>query len=287
MSTAPPDTFLDAPELPEGVESRPRPGWRPWTSWVALVAGFAGALIGALVIGVIAAALGASFDDPPPAVTILGTLVQDACLIGSALVFARLASAPRPWQFGLRPTRFWPALGWIAVAWTAFYAFTAAWVTVFGLTPEEDEVIERLGADEGALAMVAVAALVTVVAPVAEEFFFRGFFFTALRNWRGLWPAALITGAIFGAIHAGSSDPAFLVSLGFFGVALCLLYVRTGSLYPCIVLHAANNTLAFGVMQGWTWQIPLLFACAVGVISAGALAVTRVWQPAPAPAPAA
>ena len=33
--------------------------------------------------------------------------------------------------------------------------------------------------------------------------------------------------------------------------ALCLLYVRTGSLLPCIGAHALNNSLAFGASQDW------------------------------------
>ena len=56
------------------------------------------------------------------------------------------------------------------------------------------------------------------------------------------------------------ADPAFLVPLAFFGFVLCLIYARTGSLYPCIALHCANNSIAFGVSQHWTWQIAVLFA---------------------------
>ena len=70
----------------------------------------------------------------------------------------------------------------------------------------------------------------------------------------------------------------------FFGFGLCLLYQRTGSLYPCIALHAINNCVAFGVTQDWTWEIPLLVVLAAGVIALRALAVQRVWTPARAPA---
>jgi membrane protease YdiL (CAAX protease family) len=110
-----------------------------------------------------------------------------------------------------------------------------------------------------------------VLAPVAEELFFRGYFFTALRNWKGVWPAAILTGVVFGAIHAGSAPVGYLVPLAVFGFALCLLYWRTGSLYPCIVLHALNNSLAFGVSQGWGWEIPLVMLGANAVILAALL----------------
>jgi membrane protease YdiL (CAAX protease family) len=288
-SPAPPDeSFLSAPELPAGVEPRRPPPWRPWSSVAALITGFAGALVGAAIIGGIAAALGADFEDPPPVVSILGTIWQDLCLIGAALLFARLTGPrPRPSHFGLRPTRIGRAIGLVALTWASFWVFTGVFVTVLGLDPQDDQLPQELGVDESALAMVSVAFLVCVVAPVAEEFFFRGYFFTALRNWRGKWLAAVLTGLVFGGIHAGSSDPAFLVPLAFFGFALCVLYDRTGSLYPCIALHSLNNSVAFGASQDWTWEIAVLVGGALGLTALIALAVQRLWAPrAPAPATA-
>ncbi len=58
-----------------------------------------------------------------------------------------------------------------------------------------------------------------------------------------------------------------------FGFGLCLLYWRTGSLYPCIALHALNNSLAFGVSQKWDWQIPLVMVGSLTVIFLVMLAV--------------
>ena len=291
MSTAPssipPPSFDVAPELPEGVELRARPdstGWKPWTAWAALVAAFAGALVGALVIGVIGSAAGSSFTDPSPAVSISATIVQDLSFIGAALLFAGIASRPLPEQFGLRPTRFWPAVGWIAAAFAAFYVFTLVWVSILGVSPDDTKLPDELGVKDSTFALLAVAFLVSVVAPIAEEFFFRGFFFGALRNWKGPWPAAVLTGLVFGAIHVGSAEAAFLLPLAFFGFTLCLLRERTGSLYPGIALHCMNNSLAFGVSQHWGWEIPVLFACALSLISLVALAVRARWTPAPAPA---
>jgi membrane protease YdiL (CAAX protease family) len=280
--------FLDTPELPEGVEARPQPRWAPWMSIVALVAGFAAALFGALVLGVVAVAFGADFEDQPPSVQILATIVQDLCLIGSAILFARTAGRVRPADFGLRPTRLLPAIGWAVLTWTSFIVFTAVFVKLVGADPSDDQLPEQLGADDSTVALLAVAFLVAVVAPIAEEFFFRGFFFRALKNWRGVWPAAILTGLVFGAIHGSSADVAFLLPLAFFGFALCLLYEKTGSLYPGIAVHCTNNSIAFGATQDWTWQIGVLLVCSLVVIGFVALAVRAVWTPRPpAPAPAA
>jgi membrane protease YdiL (CAAX protease family) len=96
-----------------------------------------------------------------------------------------------------------------------------------------------------------------VVAPIAEETFFRGFVFGSLRRWRvviagrdvGTWLAAIITGILFGLAHTGSANPQYLVPLGFLGFVLCIVRWRTGSLYPCMALHSFNNSLALGVNE--------------------------------------
>lgn len=284
-SSAPPPAFGIAPELPPGIVRAPKPEeqrWRPWTAWVALIAAFGGALFGGLIIGAIGAAAGSDFDDPTPAVNITATLVQDICLIGAAVLFASMTGRVDPRQFGLRATHPWRALGWMAATFVAFYVFTVIWVAIVGGDPNDEKLPDELGANDSTVALLAVAFLVSVVAPIAEEFFFRGFFFGALRNWRGLWPAAIITGVVFGGIHAGSADWEFLLPLAFFGFALCLLREKTGSLYPCIVLHCVNNSIAFGVSQDWSWEIPILFVVSLALIALTGWIVQNRFTPAPA-----
>jgi uncharacterized protein len=293
MSTppAPPPYFASHPELPEGVEPRRWPRWPPWASVAAFVAGAALTLVGASIVGLIAVA---AFDakTSSPGVTIVGSVVQDACLIAAALVFARMVDRPAPAQFGLRRPAVKRALLWMLATWVAFFVFTGAWVAVWsaltGDQPRNDEALEGLGVERSTAAMLGAAFLVSVVAPIGEEFFFRGFFYGALRNWRGPWPAAVLTGLVFGIVHFSSSNVAFLVPLAFFGFGLCVLYERTGSLYPCIALHCANNSVAFGASMDWSWQIPVLFVSAIAAIGLLALAAQRMWTPRPpAAAPAA
>src|SRR2546423_3795007 len=217
------------PELPEGLP--PQPHWPPWTAPVALIAAFVVAVFGAILIGAVAAAGGASLQHPPPSVEILATAFQDAALIGSALLFARITRRPRPWHFGLRATRFWPALGWMALAWVSFIVFSAVWVTALDIK-SKDRLPDELGADQSTVALLAVAVLVCVIAPIAEEVFFRGYFFNALRSWKGLWPAAILTGLVFGAIHVGSAPGPLPVPPAGLGVVLGPPFLRPGGLYP-------------------------------------------------------
>jgi uncharacterized protein len=86
-------------------------------------------------------------------------------------------------------------------------------------------------------------AEIVLLAPVAEELFFRGFFFAGLRSRWSLWPAALVSGLVFGMVHAPTGITT-VVPLAALGFALCWLYDRTGSIWPCMIAHAINNGLA-------------------------------------------
>jgi membrane protease YdiL (CAAX protease family) len=259
MSTppAPPQHFSSHPELPEGVEPRRWPRWPPWASVAAFVAGAAATLVGASIIGAIAV-LAFDAKATSPGVTIVGSVVQDMCLIAAALIFARMADRPVPAQFGLRPTGVRRALGWMLATWVAFFVFTGAGVALWGaLTgdqPQNDEALEGLGVDRSTAAMLGAAFLVSVVAPIGEEFFFRGFFYGALRTRFPFLAAALLDGIVFGAVHAPTGIEAVppLIVLGF---AFCVAYEATGSILPGIVLHALNNMVAFGADKDGSWAV--------------------------------
>ncbi len=250
------------PTTPAPVEGRA--GWRPWTAWAAILTGFGLTIFGGMVVAVVAAAMGASVSDPSPGVNIGLTLFQNVALLAAALLFARLAGRPGAADFGLRRPRIWRAIGRMFSVVVGFYLFSLAWGVALGLD-ERQTLPDELGIQESTVNLVLVIVMITVVAPIGEELFFRGYFFSALRNWRGWIPAAVITGLVFGAIHIGSAPIGFTVPLAVFGFGLCLLYERTGSLYPCIALHALNNALALALTQEWTWQIAPLMAGAVVV----------------------
>jgi hypothetical protein len=207
-------------------------------------------------------------------------VLQDVSFIAAALVFAAMVARPRPWHFGLRaPRRIWPAVGYVVGGYFVFLGVAAVWSAALNLH-EKDDIVDQLGAGSSDIALAAVAVLVCVVAPIAEEFFFRGYFFGALRNWRGVWPAAVLTGLVFGAIHIGSAPVGFLVPLAFFGFLLCVIYQQTRSLFPCMALHCVNNTIAFGVGEHWGWQIPFVLAGSLVVIAAVMSGAIRTWQQA-------
>jgi membrane protease YdiL (CAAX protease family) len=131
-----------------------------------------------------------------------------------------------------------------------------------------EEAVSGGGAATGPPPVIVVALImigVAVAAPISEEIAFRGYLFAALTTWRGPWPAALITGLLFGAAHVAVYPPEMLPALAFFGFFACLLFWFTGSLLPCVAVHAFNNALAVGNLAGWSWQIPLALIGAVSI----------------------
>lgn len=90
----------------------------------------------------------------------------------------------------------------------------------------------------------AILALVrgVVIAPVAEEVFFRGVLFMGL--WRRLgsfWWAAVLSSLAFAAVHPTLLGG--LLPLMGVGIVACVILRETGSLIPCAVMHAVYNGL--------------------------------------------
>ncbi|KAA0542572.1 CPBP family intramembrane metalloprotease [Bacillus sp. BGMRC 2118] len=83
--------------------------------------------------------------------------------------------------------------------------------------------------------------LVTItLAPIAEEFLFRGFLFNKWGESFGLIKAMLLSSFIFSLIHFNSG----FIGHFFLGILYCTLYLKTRKLLIPIVLHSVNNVIA-------------------------------------------
>ncbi len=268
----------------------PRTDWPPWLAPVALLGGLVVAAVGGIIVDIPAALVfGAKVSGShlPPGLSIADTVVQDIGFVLVAVYCAGLGGrVVRSWQFGLRP----PSVGWraaigmIAALLVAFIVLSVVWSAI--VHPGKEKTLEQLGSNEGTALLVLSAGLTCVVAPMCEEFLFRGFIFTALRNWRGTLPAAVLTGLLFGGVHAGSAPALDLVPLAALGFGLCMLYRYSGSLYPCMIAHSLNNCIAFAGLENWGWQAIVLIACALATMAAIVLAFKRVGLIASEPASA-
>lgn len=248
-----------APEPGSPDPARPGPDIPPWPLWTipaALALGFAIWVLTSAVVSGVAHAGGSSLSKPTPAVTLILDFVFDVSFVAAALYFGLVKARGRPADFGYRRVR--PSLGVASFlsAGIGYYVLTLIYAAAVSLHGK-DKLPSELGVNRSTAALVGAAVFVCVVAPIAEELFFRGFIFGALRRMRlmvagrdlGTWAAAAITGALFGLVHAGSASSQYLIPLGLLGFVLCLLRWRTGSLYPCMALHSVNNAIALGVNE--------------------------------------
>ncbi len=91
-------------------------------------------------------------------------------------------------------------------------------------------------------------------APVGEEVIYRGIFYPPLRRRFGIWPAVLISAAIFAVMHNILSLTLFLPVTQFIGgLIFAYAYEKSKSLLYPMVYHACGNGLlflAYALVQG-------------------------------------
>jgi len=133
----------------------------------------------------------------------------------------------------------WPGLGayWFVVAGLLVVQllFSLAAITLTELVaPWMDDSLEGVGRGNLLLALLGLV----VLPPLVEEITFRGILLERFAvKWR-VGVAVVVSAVLFGILHA---DP---VGAGMFGVVTGLLYLRTGSLWPGIIIHLVNNLVA-------------------------------------------
>jgi membrane protease YdiL (CAAX protease family) len=170
--------------------------------------------------------------------TAIGTFVLDGILLLLMLLIAR--GLPMRDAFALRPPP-----SWRRAASIAFGALAATWLTsfaievVFGHVAREQAVPQYF--DPARVpAFVANVLAVALFVPIVEESMCRGVGFFLLEPW-GQTVAIAGTAIAFALAHGAVLDlPWVLVT----GIGLGYLRSRTGSIYPCVALHATVNGIA-------------------------------------------
>ncbi len=196
------------------------------------------------------------------AIRIIGTLVQRpgavSILVGysvaidSVTLIATEALIPVPALLILaRRGAHWGSLGFRSFDWSVvllgctLILFTYTVLIGYGVVlmalkieTQADRIHEILRATKSPLGY-AVSAI--IVAPFVEEIFFRGFLFQGFRQKYGSSRAALLSCTCFAASHlqVAAFVPTFLL-----GYVITLVYNRSNSIWPGIILHFLVNSLA-------------------------------------------
>lgn len=86
------------------------------------------------------------------------------------------------------------------------------------------------------------------IAPITEEFLFRGYFYPVLKRSFGALPAALFVSVLFGLIHNNALG---MPGLTLLALALTLAYEWSGSIVLPVFMHACFNGIS---LLGMWWN---------------------------------
>jgi len=120
---------------------------------------------------------------------------------------------------------------------------------------EVSQDIKQLGAHISPWLRLPLALLVISVGPLVEELLFRGVLLSAISRHMGSGWAIAITAVLFACVHL--PDLSFLwyalPNLALLGLVLGWLRVQSGSIWPAVLAHGANNLLA---VVSWFMMMP-------------------------------
>ncbi|MBU0981232.1 CPBP family intramembrane metalloprotease [Patescibacteria group bacterium] len=107
---------------------------------------------------------------------------------------------------------------------------------------QQDSYIPLFGTDT--LGFTVAVLVIVFIAPIIEEFFFRGFVYRVFTKTWPIWFGSIMTAILFSLIHFQFDSFLPILLLGIF---LNYTYQRTGSIWTSIGFHALNNAIAFGL----------------------------------------
>lgn len=224
----------------------------PW-GWREIVKALVFIVVGSLVVAALVIGIGITNGDLPLAEG-QGMAAAPLFWLG-VLIYGVVAAAV--YLFAARRTQGdWSLLGFGAFAWwwlPLAPVITMAMLLGMGLVNValvmpftggefENPQIEALTGGGSSLSLDELGALmilVAVVAPIVEELFFRGMLYPVLRQRWSAMAAIVINGFLFALIHV---MPILLPGLFLVGMVLAWVRERSGSIIPCMVIHALQNS---------------------------------------------
>ena len=164
-------------------------------------------------------------------------LVQMGIILAIVLAIAR--DRPKDEYLGLRRPSSWGLAAGLATL-VLVGVFVLSGILAPLLNPgDEQGLVPKMWHPDRAAAFVANFIVVAILAPVVEELTFRGLGYRLLEPF-GRWTAIILVGLLFGLAH-GLVEA--LPILAAFGSGLAYIRMRTGSVYPGMIVHAAFNSL--------------------------------------------
>jgi membrane protease YdiL (CAAX protease family) len=166
-------------------------------------------------------------------------------IIGGIAAFMHLRGIDVSEEFGMRLVRpdkvFGLALAFMAAAYPAIGGVNALTQILLGPKAKLQEPVKYFLDASHKLnlpALVSMGVMAVIVAPVAEEFIFRGYLYGVLKRNFGLIAGLLMNCALFAAVHLNETS---LPALFLLAVAFTISYEVTGSILVCMCMHGLFN----------------------------------------------
>lgn len=260
-----PSPFIEFPEQPPTdppTATPPLPwGWRDIGKAVLLI------ILGSLLVIVIVVGIAFATDSLPTQeqgmaaapLFWLGALIYGVVVLAVYLFAVRRANGD--WSvLGFQPFSQW----WVVLVpvLTLVQLFGMSLVNLLFVLPftggefENPQVEALTGGSALSLRDLGLLLiLVAVIAPIAEELFFRGMLYPVLRRRWSPQVAIVANGFLFALIHF---IPILIPGLFFVGIVLAWVRERSNSLIPCMLIHALQNAVVlfgiYAVMNGMAGQ---------------------------------
>jgi CAAX protease family protein len=144
------------------------------------------------------------------------------------------------------------AFCFLLIALPLVFATNIAISHLFRVDSQQDsqEIVQIFESTTNPMKKLPIVLLAVIVAPLAEEFVFRGFLYGVLKRYFGSISSMLFTGILFALMHfhLPSLFPLFVLAC-----ALTMAYELSGSLLVPMAMHALFNSLTL-VMVSFTSQ---------------------------------
>jgi membrane protease YdiL (CAAX protease family) len=172
-------------------------------------------------------------------------LVQELVIVLPALIMIRMKGWPWTYSFRIHRVRlsvlFWGFLFSMAVV--VLTDELDRLLALFFPMPEilQQELEELMRAKSLNQALLLISGTV-VMAAVSEEMLFRGIILQSLEQFKDAASAIVLSAIFFALIHF---NPWAAIQIAVLGFVLGYLSWKSQSIWPAVLLHAANNLLAY------------------------------------------
>jgi membrane protease YdiL (CAAX protease family) len=184
-------------------------------------------------------------------------LVQELVIVLPALIMILMKGLSWTYSFRIHRVRF-SVLFWGILLGLAVVVLTDELDRLIGMFFPMPEILqqelEELMKAKGLFQAILIVSGTVVVAAVSEEMLFRGIILQSLEQFKDAASAIVLSAIFFALIHF---NPWAAIQIAVLGFVLGYMAWKSQSIWPSVLLHAANNLLAYLWVniphERWSW----------------------------------